>query len=132
MNDTPWQVTLASTFNQAADALNQQAQNAPDAATQQAVLDKQGQLRLAAEQLTGGAVDAVIASAAGLTATLTQAAADAKTAATVIADIAAAANFLGSLLALATAIVGAAANPGGLLTAAQGVINAAKPFLPAG
>lgn len=130
MSGTPTWQTLATTFENTANALSPQLAGAADDAAQQAVLDKQGQLRLAAEQLIGGAVDAAIASMAGLTATLTQATKAAQTATTVVADIAAAAELVGSLVSLATAIVGIAANPGAVLTAAEGVINAAQPYLP--
>jgi ABC-type amino acid transport substrate-binding protein len=111
--------------------LNQQAQNAQGNA-QQATFDQQSALRLAAQQLRSGAVDAVIAANANLAAPLASATAAAQKATAVIADIAAAAGLLGSLVSLATAIAGATANPGAVLTAAQGVITAAKPFLPTG
>jgi hypothetical protein len=129
MGDTvAWQA-LATTFEDTANALTPKV-NAAVAGSdeQQAILNQQGTLRLAAQRLIGGSVDGVIASTAGLTNTLTQATTAAPKATEVIADIASAAKLLGGLVTLATAFVGATTNPGAVLTAAQGVITAAGPF----
>jgi len=124
----PWAITLAGVFRESAAALFAQIQdpNVPDATRDKLDL-QQKQFTLAATQLVSGAVDGLLAQAAGVSAALAQATTDAQAAAARIGKIAAYVGLAASLLSLATAVATAVStgSPGSLLTAAQGVITAA-------
>lgn len=92
--------------------------------------DQYQRYRVAAEDLRAGAIAAVVAGAGDVTAQLQRAATAAKAATARIKDLSHAVSLVAALLNLATAIVTAVAthSPGGLVTAAQGVVTAASKF----
>jgi hypothetical protein len=126
---TPWQVTLAAEFSACADALTARMSSASLGDSElAALLGQRAAYQSAAADLRAAAVDSLLAAAPQIAKSLADATAAARGGVTAIKDIAAAVGFATALLGLATAIGTAVAtgNPAGLVSAVNGVMNAAR------
>lgn len=126
---TPWQVTLAAAFSAGADALTARISSATVGDSELALLVRQrAAYQSAAADLRADAVDALLAVAPDVARSLSDATGAATSAVTATKDLAAAVGLATALLGLATAIGTAVAtgNPGSLISAVNGVMNAAK------
>jgi hypothetical protein len=126
---TPWQITLAAEFSACADAVTSHISSGDVTGTAlDDLVSQRAAYQSAASDLRTDAVDAMLTYTPEVTQLLAKATTDAKNAVADIKELAAAVGLATALLNLATAVGTAFAtgNPGNLLSAAQGVIAAAR------
>src|ERR1700689_219971 len=127
-----WRTPMISDFTLCVNSLNDQIGNSSIADPMwQSLHDQRQQYWTAIQALQGSAIDSLLATVPNIDTELNGAAATAKQAVAKIQSISNAVGLAASLLVLATAIATMAStgNPGGIVSAAQGVVTAATKIL---